>query len=162
MDGKRLQSLSSHIRPITRLVFSPWSDDYHRPLILVSLSEQVCFWNIRYVLNNPLDAIKPKKRSSQRFSKELKSPVEILTNGVLGLFVTNGHKNTTNNYWEDKMGPSDKPELLACIKFIGNRAQKLICNAQFDQFITIDDEGDIYVLSINDLIPTDDRAITFS
>lgn len=153
MEGKRLQTLASHVKSINQLIFSPWpAEDTNQPLILISLSEQICFWNIKYVVNNPIDSLKPRKRSSQRFSKELKSPVDVIASGFENLLTLNGKNYTPCNYWEEKIGPSDKPELLSCIKFIGNNAERLRFNrARFDHFVTIDDEGNIYILSTKDL-----------
>lgn len=168
-DMQQLQILSSHKHPIQQLVFSPWPVDgpENNPLVLVSLSEQMCFWNIKYVINNPLDVLKKKNgiRRSSRFSKEQKyilngdnngnltanNDIEVNGNGTNG----NGHDEhepirgavvNHTDYWEDKTGASDKRELLACIKFVGNSATKLVTNAEFNQFITIDNEGDIYAL----------------
>lgn len=154
-DKQILQILSSHKQPIQQLVFSPWPVDgpENNPLVLVSLSEQMCFWNIKYVINNPLDALKKVNgiRRSSRYSKERKWDVNSNTFTDINIngHGTNGNGRTAEadkDYWEDKTGASDKPELLACIKFVGNSATKLVTNVEFSQFITIDNEGDIYAL----------------
>lgn len=161
-DMQQLQILSSHKQPIKQLVFSPWPVDGHdvnNPMVLVSLSEQMCFWNIKYVINNPLDAVKKKStRRSSRFSKELKwnfnggdqsngNDNELRVNGNgNGKAIITGPLLNHIDYWDDKTGASDKPELLACIKFVGSCATKLVTNAEFNKFITIDNEGDIYAL----------------
>lgn len=159
-DLQKLQILSSHKQPIKQLVFSPWSIEGvgNNPIVLVSLAEQMCFWNIKFVINNPsLDALKANgfRRSSKRFSKEF-------TKLQLNANKADPHRNQGNerngakpsiaahhhiDYWNDKTGASDKRELLACIKFVGNSATKLVTNAEFNTFITIDNEGDIYALT---------------
>lgn len=154
---QQLQILSSHKHPIKQLMFSPWPMDgpENNPIILVSLSEQMCFWNIKYVINNPLEGKKKSFRRSSRFSKELTWTLdgdtatdnESNTNGLKNGKATNGRGRSAHiEYWDDKAGASDKLELLACIKFVGNSATKLVTNAEFDKFITIDNEGDIYAL----------------
>lgn len=167
-DMLLLQKLSSHGQPIKQLVFSPWplEGPESNPMVLVSLSEQMCFWNIKYVINNPLDARKKKGvRRSSRFTKDAKwefSGEMMATNDNEVNENGNGNGNGTTaialngkhgkvghgqqDFWEDKTGASDKPELLACIKFVGNSATKLVTNAEFNRFITIDNEGDIYAL----------------
>lgn len=156
-DLQLLQILHSHKQPIKQLVFSPWSiDDGNNPIVLVSLAEQMCFWNIKYVVNNPMDAVKASnglRRSSKRFSRDFgKFPGNgKIANNDNGGIETNGAKPslaaTHIDFWNDKTGASDKRELLACIKFVGNIATKLVTNAEFNTFITIDNEGDIYALA---------------
>lgn len=160
-DMQQLQILCSHKQPIKQLVFSPWplEGPESNPMVLVSLSEQMCFWDIKYVINNPLDALKKKGvRRSSRFSKEVilkfngdnsgtNDNNDINGNGTNGkVTVTNGRAYNHVDYWDNKTGASDKPELLACIKFVGNSATKLVTNRDFNKFITIDNEGDIYAL----------------
>lgn len=172
-DMEKIQILSSHKRPIKHLVFSPWCGPESNAIVLVSLSEQMCFWNIKYVINNPLDGLKKKShRRSSRFSKELKwhmngngdghnndkdnndsnnglktNGTKTNGNGVGKTIVPKARLMNHGQFWEDKMGASDKPELLACIKFVGNSATKLVTNKDFTKFITIDNEGDIYALA---------------
>lgn len=197
-----LQKLVSHEEMIYSLKFSPLMDN--QTLILLSMSEVLCFWNITHILNNPLDG--GNVRRSQRFNRRRsKSSVtsandlspspssnDITANGngggtthltINGYSSTNGNTNGHSNDiispisqlnqsfsnlcldaihshvivpsngnsspWTGKMGASTKPELLSCIKFIGNSAEKIFVNETFSKFITIDSEGEIYYMDVN-------------
>ncbi|KAI8116012.1 Apoptotic protease-activating factor 1 [Lucilia cuprina] len=181
--------LKSHVRPINDLKFSPQNE------VLVSVAEQICFWNINYVLNNPLD-VGSKKRHSSRFTSQ-KSAEEVDFKGAvegqqqrrdrflniqqkflasldssthkLGHSSNISHTNSMEQSvcsddlnddsvfsnsidkidegsWSYLMGPSDKPELLSCLKLDGNEAKQIFVNKNFTQFFTIDNEGVYYNL----------------
>ncbi|XP_055383410.1 uncharacterized protein LOC129613396 isoform X2 [Condylostylus longicornis] len=173
-----LQKLDSHKQQIYDLKFSPWQND-NLPIVLASSSEQLCFWDITYVLNNPLDG--KRRRHSSRFNSTTSasnSPNRLSTinrsivpiypntsqlNNAL-LDVRNqqqqfnqlqqqqqqSHSLQNQNVWSNKKGPSDKPELLSCIKYAGGRAEKFYANSTFTKFVTIDDEGEYYFLTVQD------------
>lgn len=104
------------------------------------------------MLNNPFDSLKRQWRYSSRFrsspsyeeeqndlhQKQKSTGIPILS-------------SLTNNPWSNKRGPSDKPELLTCIKFVGNKAEKFFANDEFTQFNTIDNEGVYYHLCVLDM-----------
>lgn len=52
------------------------------------------------------------------------------------------------NPWSRKTGSNERPEILSCHKLIGKSAKKVIVNDEFDKFLTIDNEGNIYYLRL--------------
>lgn len=210
-------SLNANKKTVNDLLFSPLCNNNNNPLtinplngksngnshktvdtmpvILVSVAEHICFWNVSYAINNPMDqsdgAIK-KRRESQRFTVQHFSQdsldsadglidnngnghcsngggasgssissssdeLSIFTNGngnVHSSASNNNNNNSNNeksNIWSGKYGASTKPELLSCIKFVGNSAKYVYANDSFTRFITIDDEGEIYDFNIVDI-----------
>lgn len=127
------------------MVFSPWTTDSTMPIILVSLSDQICFWNISYVVNNPIE--NGTLRRSQRFDR--RASVRSITEKLLELKPINGNGyNQLDISWTGKLGPTEKPELLSCIQLIGNSAEQIFINKYFTEFVTIDDEGEVYYLKL--------------
>jgi apoptotic protease-activating factor len=147
-----IHQLFIHVSRINDLKFSPWSHP-NAPIILVSISAEVMFWNVTIALNNQKDDLKNRKqRRSDRFSRaNLHYNNRVLISG-------NGDSNSNggslrnsqqfDNPWQQKTGSSDKPELLACVKFVGNEAQQIFVDSEFTKFLTIDNEGNIYFLRL--------------
>ncbi|XP_055854112.1 uncharacterized protein LOC129917911 isoform X2 [Episyrphus balteatus] len=148
MDNKSVKfiyRLLSHTSQIYDLKFSPCND------VLVSCSEQLCFWHVSYILNNPFDSGTKQKRRSSRFTSS-HSPVEEATNAIAQLNPSDdGETYMLRNPWSNKRGPMEKPELLSCIKFVGNKAEIFYANEDFTQFNTIDNEGVYYHLCVHDI-----------
>jgi hypothetical protein len=149
---QQIHELNSHKRSVMNLRFSPWSEP-NDPLILLSLSESVIFWNIRSIQNNPLDLKRKsdgtdrKIRVSQRFKSPLKlspSPSDSLLSPVNKLTLS----EPSSNPWKNKTGSSEKPEILSCIKLVAKMAKKIVCSDDFSRFVTIDNEGNIYHLRL--------------
>lgn len=131
---------------IEDLLFSPWHEP-NSPLVLVSLSREICFWDVRHMVNNQHlnDSFGSQRQPSQRFKKRSQiSPKHPMKNESYFTF-----NPVQNNIWSDKKGPFDHPELLSCIRLIG-KAQKLISSPDFSQFVTLDNEGEIYHLKLHD------------
>lgn len=140
--------------PINDMVFSPWTSVSKLPIILASLSDQICFWNITLIVNNPIE--NGALRRSQRFDR--KASVRSITEKMQELKPTNGNGYTVQtNPWTGKLGPTEKPELLACIQLVGNSAEQIFANKSFTKFVTIDDEGEVYYLEICSDIRSEDR-----
>lgn len=95
-----IQQLKSNKDKICTLAFSPWINT--QTLILISVSDELCFWNVTHILNNPLEGgnIRRSQRFSRRHSKSsIASTLDIpqttaeTTNGN-HLTITNDHTAT--------------------------------------------------------------------
>lgn len=137
--------LYSHAAKIHALLFSPWTSDNRKPVILISVSEQICFWNVTFAINNQT-VNDQNDRHSDRFPD--RSPIFPSIKDKLQFFGANEMQCTSP--WIGKLGPTAKQELLACYKFNGNTAQQLFANPPFTRFLTIDDVGEIYFLKVSD------------
>lgn len=136
---------SNRNTPINDMIFSPWSSSSTLPTILATISEQICFWNISYIVNNPIE--NGALRRSQRFDR--KASVRSITEKMQELQPINGNGYAMqSNPWAGKLGPTEKPELLSCIQLVGNAAEQIFVDRQFTKFVTIDDAGEVYYLQI--------------
>lgn len=82
-----IKVFKSHESSVNLLRFSPWhlnkSGCPNIPIVLVSLSESICFWDIQYALNNKIE--RTNLRSSQRFNRKSagnSSPKDTETNSL--------------------------------------------------------------------------------
>lgn len=143
---KYLNTLQSNKNsPINDMVFSPWPSVSTLPIVLTTLSDQICFWNVSYIVNNPIE--NGGLRRSQRFDR--KASMRSITEKMQELQPINGNGNghtAESNPWAGKLGPTEKPELLSCIQMIGNAAEQMFVDKTFTKFVTIDDEGEVYYL----------------
>lgn len=137
---KLVYELRSHTTQVHSLLFSPWTSDHRQPVILASVSEELCFWNVTFAVNNPSVDDEPA-RLSERFA-DRPSP------GSPGEHRSFDETDSSTSPWIGKLGPTRKQVLLSCFKFIGNAAQQLFANAEFTRFLTIDDVGEIYFLKV--------------
>lgn len=103
-----LKQLRSHRGPVHALKFSPNQDSSTVPIILVSISEEMCFWNVTHILNNPME--ESRLRLSQRFHRKTSStnapkinvsPLSKIDNNCTASSsyhtATNGHKDVIDS-----------------------------------------------------------------
>ncbi|XP_021710103.1 uncharacterized protein LOC5567237 isoform X1 [Aedes aegypti] len=162
-ERKLIATLESHKYEVASLYFSPWQDP-NSPHILVSIGEQIVFWNLDYVINNPrLDSNDFKRRSNRYKSRpsitspamDIRSSFGSRSSGLSSPLAGSPARNGSFTFdideaslqWLSKVGPSSKSQLLSCIKLIGS-AKKLMINRDFNKFFTIDDEGYLYYLRL--------------
>lgn len=137
---------------VNDLLFSPWTPDTNAntPIVLVSLSQEISFWNINHVINNPFE---PTNKTPTRRSARFRPPSQVISpdkkENALSASSRFNFSPVNDNLWQNKKGSSDKPELLACIRLSG-QAEKIVANTDFTQFVTVDNEGEIYHLRLFD------------
>lgn len=144
IDKKPFEVEESRKTSINDLKFSQFTH-VNSPIILVSISEQLCFWNIKYLQNNKIENSKKDGRQSSRF-KNNKNVFKKIEDNLIRLCL----EDSEINQWVGKIGASDKPELLSCIKLVGGSANKFFTDDNFTKFLTIDLEGNIYFLRFFD------------
>ncbi|KAH8284541.1 hypothetical protein KR018_004010 [Drosophila ironensis] len=177
LDGGQFQLIYSiqevHERPIRQLRFSPCK------LLLISCAEQLCFWNVTHMRNNQVER-RQKQRRSRRHklhsvpqgdavdAAPIASDSEVETSFVAHQSLQALHHPigpTEVDLWRNKRGNADRPELLACIKFVGNEARQFYTDSRFSKFYTIDDEGVYYHLQLLDVghppLPDDEAEVDF-
>ncbi|EDV55671.2 uncharacterized protein LOC6548165 [Drosophila erecta] len=158
VENRQVQLIYSiqevHEHCIRQLRFSPCKQ------LLVSCAEQLCFWNVTHMRNNQMEReqIQRRSRRHKQHSVTQEDAVDaapIAPDIDLDLtFVAHefqpGNRETAE-LWRNKRGNAILPELLACIKFVGNEARQFFTDAQFSHFYAIDDEGVYYHLQLLEL-----------
>lgn len=149
---KAVATLRSHKTIVQALLFSPWTSvSTAAPVILVSVGDELCFWNITWAINNPAE----NTEANHHYHGNHHLAIDTMTKSTTssnstssGISCDSSEISETDraHAWLGKRGPSIKPELFSCIKFVGNRAENIYANVAFDTFLTIDDEGEIYFL----------------
>jgi hypothetical protein len=138
------------------LQFSPWLEN-EGPMILVSLAESINFWNVTYVQNNHNGMKRSSYEKKIRVSQRFKSPYKI---APVTIETTMKELSLNEKNWSNKTGPSNKRELLSCVKFLGKSAKKVVINEDFTRFVTIDNEGNIHHLRLINEQSMDDHQVT--
>ncbi|EDV37408.1 uncharacterized protein Dana_GF11429 [Drosophila ananassae] len=158
LDGRQITLITSirevHMGPIRQLRFSPCK------LLLISCAEQLCFWNVTHMRNN-----QGEQRPNQSRSRRIKLHSVPHEDAVDAAPIASdsdaeppsslprqsfADSQREAELWLNKRGNADRPELLACIKFVGNEASQFFTDSTFSKFYVIDDEGVYYHLMLLD------------
>ncbi|KAI8039647.1 uncharacterized protein LOC128254462 [Drosophila gunungcola] len=144
-----------HQHCIRQLRFSPCK------LLLISCAEQLCFWNVTHMRNNQMERAQNQRRSRRHklHSVTQEDAVDAAPIGpdvdVDPVFIAREFLSESREeavaLWRNKRGNAIRPELLACIKFVGNEARQFFTDAKFSHFYAIDDEGVYYHLQLMEL-----------
>ncbi|XP_017049734.1 uncharacterized protein LOC108093889 [Drosophila ficusphila] len=143
-----------HEHCIRQLRFSPCK------LLLISCAEQLCFWNVTHMRNNQIER-QQNQRRSRRHKQHNVTQGDAVDAAPIGpdmdidpSFIAREFLSETRDemvLWRNKRGNAIRPELLACIKFVGNEAHQFFTDAKFSHFYVIDDEGVYYHLQLLEL-----------
>ncbi|EDX07439.1 GD11239 [Drosophila simulans] len=158
VENRKVQLIYSieevHEHCIRQLRFSPCK------LLLVSCAEQLCFWNVTHMRNNQLEREQKQRRSRRHKQHSVTqedavdaAPIAADIDEDVTFVADDFHpvNRETAELWRNKRGNAIRPELLACVKFVGNEARQFFTDAKFSQFYAIDDEGVYYHLQLLEL-----------
>ena len=110
------------------------------PVILVSVADQIGWWNVSYLTTGSCGGSRRRKRSGTA----PKSPLKFLGDTV---YVYTGTENLAVE-WLGKKGQKGKPELLGCVKLLGREVKKVSASSNFAAFATIDASGVMYLMKV--------------
>lgn len=139
-----------------KLRFSPCNQ------ILVSCADQLRFWNVKYMQNNQVTP-KPRSRRHEHLpSKVFFGREEVDASAYSSDLEQIEHPQRIEMYcgseskaylWANKQGFEKRPELLACIGFVGSEARHFYTSNDFSQFYVIDSECGFYHLKVVEQLP---------
>ncbi|XP_017024531.1 uncharacterized protein Dark [Drosophila kikkawai] len=151
----RVQEVHEHC--IRQLRFSPCK------LLLISCAEQLCFWNVTHMRNNQVERHQQQRRSRRHKLHSATPEEDAVDAAPIAFDMDEDSPFAAREFfperqtpaevplWRNKRGNAIRPELLACIKFVGNEARQFFTDAKFSQFYAIDDEGVYYHLQLMEL-----------
>ncbi|KAH8384633.1 hypothetical protein KR093_003777, partial [Drosophila rubida] len=126
--------------------------------VLISCEKQLCFWSVKYMQNNQANPevrstrhshyIQPKHHTKGREEVDAARFEDNEINEQIDKYERLNAEESKVSFWSHKRGSDKLPELLACIKFVGNEARRLYTNMDFTQFYVIDDECVFYHLKV--------------
>jgi hypothetical protein len=138
--------LKLHRSAVHNLLFSPAAPPAGSslisasPVILVSVADQIGWWNVNYFTTGSFSGTRRRKRSGNA----LNAPLKFLGENF------NGYAETENlaQEWVEKKGQKGKPELLGCVKLLGREVKKVSASSNFAAFATVDASGVMYLMKI--------------
>jgi hypothetical protein len=143
---RSLGTLKLHRSAVHYLLFSPPAPAAGSslisasPVLLVSVGDQIGWWNVSYLTTGSCSGSRRRKRSGSAQN----SPLKFLGENV------NGYAETESlaQEWIEKKGPKGKPELLGCVKLLGREVKKVSASSNFAAFATVDASGVMYLMKV--------------
>jgi hypothetical protein len=110
------------------------------PVILVSVADQIGWWNVSYLTTGSIRGSRRRRRSGN-------APHSPLNNLGDTVYVYGETENLARE-WLGKKGQKGKPELLGCVKLLGQEVKKVSASSNFAAFATIDASGVMYIMKV--------------
>jgi len=110
------------------------------PVILVSVADQIGWWNVSYLTTGSCGGLRRRRRSGTA----PKSPLKFLGDTVYE-YTEIGN---LAREWLGKKGQKGKPELLGCVKLLGREVKKVSASSNFAAFATVDASGVMYLMKV--------------
>jgi hypothetical protein len=144
-NERSLGALKLHRSTVQNLLFSPPAPNAKSsltstsPVILVSVADQIGWWNVSYLTKGCCIGLRRRRKSGNA----QKSPMKFLGGSVGGYAETElAHE------WIGKEGQKGKPELLGCVKLLGQEVKKVSASRNFAAFATVDANGVMYLMKV--------------
>ncbi|XP_066999982.2 apoptotic protease-activating factor 1 [Anabrus simplex] len=149
-NSKEISKLKLHKSRVRHLQFAHLVTGRHvlnstLPLLLVSVGEQIGWWDV----GGLLAVARRKQRRSGSRRRGSSSPLP-QTNSFLPVNMDNevDFRKELSEVWFNKEGREEKKELLGCIKLLGTHAQSISTSPDFTAFATIDASGVVYLMKV--------------
>lgn len=138
-----LTTLKLHNSWVRNLIFSP-PPASGAPFVLVSVADQVAWWDISYVCDRSIDL--QKRRIGRRSRGSASRPENLadlnITENLSQLSLL------TDGVWTGKRGRTVRPDLLSTIKLAGDYATQISISPTFTSFVTVDSSGLMYIMNV--------------
>lgn len=136
-------TLKLHRSSVRDLIFSP-PPAPNAPFVLVSVGDQIGWWNISYVLEHRVERQRRKSGARQSRGSRSSRPENLtgLAEGLGNMGLLNDSK------WANKRGQDARPDLLCSIKLAGDHAATISVSPTFTSFVTIDSSGLMYIMKV--------------
>jgi len=138
--------LKLHRSTVQNLLFAPPASNagaslmLTSPVILVSVADQIGWWNVSYLTTGTSGGVRRRRRSGTA----PKSPLKFLGETVYEYAET----GNLALEWLGKKGQKGKPELLGCVKLLGREVKKVSASSNFAAFATVDASGVMYLMKV--------------
>jgi hypothetical protein len=105
------------------------------PVILASVADQIGWWDVSQLTTGSCSEWRRRRRSGNAPKSPMKFGGCVKTENLI-------------DEWVGKRGPKGKPELLGCVKLLGQEVKKVAASSNFAVFGTVDASGVMYLMNI--------------
>lgn len=138
-------TLNLHKTYVRNMFFAPSTPE--TPLVLVSVADQIVWWDVSYILKNLQERKKDERRksASRRSRGSACRPENIEIDNITDDF---NQMSIIDQIWKGKCGRTAKPEVLSAIKLSGDYAATISISPTFTSFVTVDSTGLMYIINV--------------